>query len=256
MRKIISILSIIAILLVLPLSLSAHSGGLDSKGGHWNHSTGEYHYHRKNTANNNKSEYTQSNHTVNNGTNSDLYSDFFDDGEYHSGDYTQFTKTAWGIIICIILLFAMILFCILDKMRITILYCSNICIISFCLAFIFSYSRNYYCISTVILAVINSMLNIVFMIFDDKLIGEKLKSELCNSSFISIGIITLLYTINIAIFYSSSSILNYCLLLIYHIGAMILIYFISALMLFLFFTGVFGTVYSLVQIIKEKVLHK
>ena len=27
-------------------SALAHSGGLDKNGGHWNHKTGHYHYHR------------------------------------------------------------------------------------------------------------------------------------------------------------------------------------------------------------------
>ena len=32
-------------MIALSLTLSAHSGGTDSKGGHRNHRTGEYHYH-------------------------------------------------------------------------------------------------------------------------------------------------------------------------------------------------------------------
>lgn len=32
-------------LLIVPFYCHAHSGGTDSKGGHRNHSTGEYHYH-------------------------------------------------------------------------------------------------------------------------------------------------------------------------------------------------------------------
>lgn len=35
----------LAFLLLLSGSASAHSGGTDSNGGHYNHSTGEYHYH-------------------------------------------------------------------------------------------------------------------------------------------------------------------------------------------------------------------
>jgi hypothetical protein len=39
----------IALALAYLLSLSgivyAHSGGTDANGGHWNHKTGEYHYH-------------------------------------------------------------------------------------------------------------------------------------------------------------------------------------------------------------------
>ena len=41
-------LKIFCVSLLLPcfvLSASAHPGGTDSKGGHKNHSTGEYHYH-------------------------------------------------------------------------------------------------------------------------------------------------------------------------------------------------------------------
>ena len=37
-------LVLLALLLLFGAAL-AHSGGTDSKGGHWNHSTGEYHYH-------------------------------------------------------------------------------------------------------------------------------------------------------------------------------------------------------------------
>ena len=36
---------IIALVLCFPLTVSAHSGGTDSKGGHTDHSTGQYHYH-------------------------------------------------------------------------------------------------------------------------------------------------------------------------------------------------------------------
>lgn len=42
----ISVLALIALLITsMLLSVKAHSGGTDSKGGHTNHSTGEYHYH-------------------------------------------------------------------------------------------------------------------------------------------------------------------------------------------------------------------
>ena len=39
--------AVIAIILMMMISIStsAHSGGTDSKGGHYNHYTGEYHYH-------------------------------------------------------------------------------------------------------------------------------------------------------------------------------------------------------------------
>ena len=43
MRKIFCILLLI-VLLSMPVCF-AHSGGTDSKGGHYNHSTGKYHYH-------------------------------------------------------------------------------------------------------------------------------------------------------------------------------------------------------------------
>ena len=35
----------IVLMMMISISASAHSGGTDSKGGHYNHSTGEYHYH-------------------------------------------------------------------------------------------------------------------------------------------------------------------------------------------------------------------
>ncbi|WP_157530532.1 YHYH domain-containing protein [Hymenobacter norwichensis] len=39
-------LSIFVFLICSALNLSAHSGGLDSNGGHHNHKSGGYHYHR------------------------------------------------------------------------------------------------------------------------------------------------------------------------------------------------------------------
>ena len=40
------ILALVVILLVaFPLFVLAHSGGTDRSGGHYNHKTGEYHYH-------------------------------------------------------------------------------------------------------------------------------------------------------------------------------------------------------------------
>lgn len=42
-RKLLPLLLII--LLILPMMLYAHSGGTDSSGGHYDHATGEYHYH-------------------------------------------------------------------------------------------------------------------------------------------------------------------------------------------------------------------
>ena len=40
-----SVLALIMLIASMPLSVNAHSGRTDSKGGHKNHSTGEYHYH-------------------------------------------------------------------------------------------------------------------------------------------------------------------------------------------------------------------
>lgn len=42
MRKLL-VLLMVAVLMISPAF--AHPGGTDGKGGHWNHSTGEYHYH-------------------------------------------------------------------------------------------------------------------------------------------------------------------------------------------------------------------
>ena len=44
MKRIIAFL-LCLVLVCLPASSLAHSGRTDSGGGHWNHSTGEYHYH-------------------------------------------------------------------------------------------------------------------------------------------------------------------------------------------------------------------
>ena len=50
MKKIIKIfLLILSLLFAMPsLTADAHPGRLDANGGHWNHKTGEYHYHRRN----------------------------------------------------------------------------------------------------------------------------------------------------------------------------------------------------------------
>jgi hypothetical protein len=44
MNKLKSTLCIL-LLLICSVAASAHSGGTDANGGHWNHKTGEYHYH-------------------------------------------------------------------------------------------------------------------------------------------------------------------------------------------------------------------
>lgn len=45
LRKIITLL--LALLMTLTsINADAHSGRLDANGGHWNHKTGTYHYHR------------------------------------------------------------------------------------------------------------------------------------------------------------------------------------------------------------------
>lgn len=45
MKKLTLFLAILALLLSLSAVSFAHSGRTDGSGGHWNHSTGEYHYH-------------------------------------------------------------------------------------------------------------------------------------------------------------------------------------------------------------------
>lgn len=45
MKKYFAFFCLFLILLSLPMTISAHSGRTDSQGGHYNHSTGEYHYH-------------------------------------------------------------------------------------------------------------------------------------------------------------------------------------------------------------------
>lgn len=43
--KLIKLFVAIALCVGLSVTVFAHSGGTDSKGGHYDHSTGEYHYH-------------------------------------------------------------------------------------------------------------------------------------------------------------------------------------------------------------------
>lgn len=45
LKKILALLSVLMIVFSLSVTSLAHSGGTDSKGGHYNRSTGEYHYH-------------------------------------------------------------------------------------------------------------------------------------------------------------------------------------------------------------------
>lgn len=45
MKRVLSVFSILIITVVCFISASAHPGRTDSNGGHWNHDTGEYHYH-------------------------------------------------------------------------------------------------------------------------------------------------------------------------------------------------------------------
>jgi hypothetical protein len=42
-----SIVLVVTFLLGLAAPVFAHSGGLDQDGGHYNHETGQYHYHRR-----------------------------------------------------------------------------------------------------------------------------------------------------------------------------------------------------------------
>ena len=63
MKKIVTILLCIVLMLSLATSVLAHSGGTDGDGGHYNHSTGEYHYHHGYPAHSHKNgicPYTQS----------------------------------------------------------------------------------------------------------------------------------------------------------------------------------------------------
>lgn len=59
MKKLVCFLSIAVIMLVSVVTAFAHPGRTDSKGGHWNHDTGEYHYHN--------GEYAGQNNKPNNG---------------------------------------------------------------------------------------------------------------------------------------------------------------------------------------------
>ena len=45
MKKLISTIVLFVAAILFPIHVYAHSGGTDSKGGHYNRSTGEYHYH-------------------------------------------------------------------------------------------------------------------------------------------------------------------------------------------------------------------
>ncbi|MCP4258683.1 MAG: YHYH domain-containing protein [Planctomycetes bacterium] len=45
MKKLCQIFIVAIFVVTTSISLYAHSGGTDSRGGHYNRSTGEYHYH-------------------------------------------------------------------------------------------------------------------------------------------------------------------------------------------------------------------
>lgn len=44
-KYILALVTVLLLLTLVPIWAFAHSGGMDSKGGHTDHSTGEYHYH-------------------------------------------------------------------------------------------------------------------------------------------------------------------------------------------------------------------
>lgn len=45
-KQFVTALLVLALLSLSAMPVLAHSGGLDRNGGHWDHSTGTYHYHR------------------------------------------------------------------------------------------------------------------------------------------------------------------------------------------------------------------
>ena len=45
MKKILIFILLIILIFYIPISVQAHSGGTDGSGGHYDHSTGDYHYH-------------------------------------------------------------------------------------------------------------------------------------------------------------------------------------------------------------------
>lgn len=46
MKKTVMLLLAVSMLFTLSATAFAHGGGLDQNGGHWDHSTNTYHYHR------------------------------------------------------------------------------------------------------------------------------------------------------------------------------------------------------------------
>lgn len=49
-KYILALFTLFMLLTIMPIWSSAHSGRTDSKGGHYDHSTGEYHYHHGHSA--------------------------------------------------------------------------------------------------------------------------------------------------------------------------------------------------------------
>lgn len=45
MKNLFTFIAFLLVLLSIPLTIAAHSGGTDASGGHYNSTTGEYHYH-------------------------------------------------------------------------------------------------------------------------------------------------------------------------------------------------------------------
>lgn len=62
--KVVNFFCVVIFLVLIPLTIFAHAGGLDENGGHYDKATGEYHYHNKensksdNTTNNSKENLT------------------------------------------------------------------------------------------------------------------------------------------------------------------------------------------------------
>ena len=63
MRRLISILCVVLITIAIPFTVFAHSGRTDSKGGHYNRKTGEYHYHNSGYSSSSSSSYSYTTRT-------------------------------------------------------------------------------------------------------------------------------------------------------------------------------------------------
>ena len=113
MKRLLSVFLLLTILMALSPLVAAHPGNTDQYGGHWNHSTGEYHYHGA----------PNSSHSGGNSANSSSGQSWGDSDYYSSGnsgcdsdDVSEWIMIGvFGVPFCVFLFWALVIIPISDK---------------------------------------------------------------------------------------------------------------------------------------------